>query len=49
MSGVVDFRQVLEVQVGVYLGGTDVGMTEQFLDRPQITGGFQHVAGKSVA
>ena len=38
MGLVVDPGQVLEVQVGVYLGGADVGVAQQFLHRPQVAG-----------
>ena len=38
MGLVVDAGQVLKVQVGVNLGGGDVGVAEQFLHGPQVAG-----------
>ncbi len=38
---VVDLGQVLEVKVGVDLGGADVGVTQEFLHGAQVAGGFQ--------
>src|SRR5690606_20675893 len=49
MGCVVDPGQVLEVQVGVDLGGGDVGVAEQFLHAAQVAGGFEQVAGEAVA
>src|SRR5690554_2748582 len=46
MGGVVDAREVAEVQVCVDLGGGDVGVAEQFLHAAQVAGGFKHVAGE---
>eukprot|EP01132_Coremiostelium_polycephalum_P023529 gene23528-28024_t len=48
MGAVVHRCQVLEVQVGVDLGGLDVGVAQQFLHRTQVLGGLQQVAGKGV-
>ena len=38
MRLVVDRCQVLEIQVGVYLGGRNIGVAQQFLDRTQVAG-----------
>jgi hypothetical protein len=35
---VVDLGEVLEVEVGVNLGGRYVGVAQQFLDGPEIAG-----------
>src|SRR5574337_1721816 len=48
MRRVVHLGQVLEIQVGVDLGGGNVGVAEQLLYRAQVAGGFQHVAGEGV-
>jgi hypothetical protein len=37
VSRVIYLRQVLPVQVGIYLGGGDVGVAKHLLDRPEIT------------
>jgi hypothetical protein len=39
---------MLEVQMGVYLGGADVRMTEQFLHAAQIGARFQQMAGEGM-
>jgi hypothetical protein len=49
VSLVIDLGQVLKIQVGVDLGGADVGVTQEFLDGAQVAGGFQQVAGEGVA
>src|SRR5690606_6883988 len=49
VGGVVDLGQVLVVQVGVDLGGGDVGVAEQFLHAAQVARGLEHVAGEGVA
>ena len=48
MRGVVDLGQVLEIQVGIDLRGSDVGMAQQLLHATQITGRFQDMAGETV-
>src|SRR3546814_5077194 len=48
MRGVVDLGQVLVVEVGVDLGGGDVGVAEQFLHAAQVARGLEHVAGEGV-
>tara|TARA_Y100000588_G_C13566282_1_gene632606 strand:+ start:325 stop:555 length:231 start_codon:yes stop_codon:yes gene_type:complete len=40
---------MLEIDVGVYLGGTDIDMSEQFLDRAKITTRLQHVTSKRMS
>lgn len=37
VSRVIYLRQVLPVQVGIDLGGGDVGVAKHLLDRPEIT------------
>lgn len=37
VSRVIYLRQVLPVQVGIDLGGGDVGVAEHLLNRPEIT------------
>src|ERR1700750_954443 len=49
MRGLVDRRQVLEVQVSIDLSGADISVTQQFLHSPQVTAGFEQVSGKGVA
>ena len=48
MGGVIYLGQVLKIQPRVHLGGADVGMTQQLLDRTQVTTGLQHMAGKGM-
>ena len=48
MCAVIDLRQVLEIKVGVDLGGADVGVPQQFLYRAQIAAGFQQMTGEGV-
>ena len=49
MCLVVDLGEVLEVQMGVDLGGADVRVAQQFLHRPEVAGGLQQMAGEGVA
>jgi len=49
MRLVVHLGQVLEVEMGIHLGGGDVGVAQQLLHRAQVAGGLQHVAGEAVA
>ena len=49
VGGIVSAGQMLKIQTGVDLRGTDVGVTQQLLHRPQITAGLQQVAGKRMA
>jgi len=46
VGGVVDLCRVVEVEVGVNLGGGDVGVAEQLLHAAQVAGGFKYVAGE---
>jgi hypothetical protein len=41
MGGIVDARQVLKIQMGVDLGGTEIGVAEQFLHGAQVAAGFE--------
>ena len=45
---VVNLGQVGEVEVGVDLGGRQVGVAEQFLHGPEVAGRFQDVRGERV-
>ena len=49
MGPVVHLRQMLEIQVGIDLGGADVGMAQQFLDRAQIAARLQQVRREGMA
>ena len=49
MRGVIGFGQMLEIQLGIKLGGGNVGMAKHFLDCPQILSGLQNVTGKTMA
>ena len=49
MRRIINLSQMLEIQMGINLRGTDVGMSQQFLNRTQIARGFEHVAGEAVA
>jgi len=49
MGPVVHLRQMLEIQVGVDLGGADVGMAQQFLNRAQIAARLQQVRREGMA
>ena len=46
MGLVVHFCQMLEIQMGIHLGGGNVGVAEQFLDSTNITARLKQVAGK---
>lgn len=43
---VVDFRQVLKIEMGVDLGGLDIRVPEQFLYCPEVTAGFEQMGGE---
>lgn len=49
VGGVVDAGEMLKVEVGVDLGGANIGVPEQFLHRAQIRAGFEQVGGEGVA
>src|SRR3546814_11337038 len=49
VGGVVDLGQVLEIQVGVDLGGRRIIKDKQFLHDAQIAGVLYHVAGEAVS
>ena len=46
MSSVVHFCQMLEIQMGIHLGGGNIGVAEQFLDSTNIAARLKQVAGK---
>ena len=46
MGSVVHFCQMLEIQVGIHLGGGNIGVAEQFLDSTNIAARLKQVAGK---
>ena len=46
---VVDLGQMGEIQMGIDLGGADIGVAEQLLHRAQIRTGFKHMGGKGMA
>ena len=48
MRLVVDLGEVLKIEMGVDLRGTDIRMPQQLLHRTQVTARLQHVAGKGV-
>lgn len=43
------FPDISGHDVGIYLGGFNVGMAEEFLEYPDIHAVFQHMGGKAVA
>ena len=49
MCGIVNLRQMLEIQMRVDLGRADVGMPQQLLYGAQIAAGLQQVTGKRMA
>ena len=46
VKGAYDGGDVLLHDMGVDLGGFNIGMAHQFLDHPDIHAVFQHVGGK---
>ena len=46
MGLVVNFCQMLEIQMGVHLRGGNIGVTEQFLDSTNIAARLKEVTGK---
>ena len=48
MGLIVNLREMLKVEVGVDLGGADIRMAQQLLDRAQVARGFEDMAGKGV-
>ena len=46
MGSVVHLCQMLEIQVGIHLGGGNIGVAEQFLDSTNIATRLKQVAGK---
>src|SRR5262250_2094987 len=49
MCCVVDFREVLVVEVCIDLGGGDAGVSEHLLHRAQVSARLQHVRRERVA
>jgi hypothetical protein len=49
MRGVVDARQVLEIEVGINLCRGDIGVAEQLLHRAQVRARFEQVRGEGMA
>ena len=45
----VDLPQALVVDVGINLGGGNIGVPEQFLDHPQVGSVLEEVGGEGVA
>ena len=48
MGLVIDIRQSLKIQMGVDLGGGQIGVPQQLLHRAQVGRGFQQMGGKAV-
>ncbi len=48
MCTFVDAGEVLEIKMGVDLCGTDAGVTQKFLHRPQVAAGFEQVRGEGM-
>ena len=48
MRLIVHAGQVLEIKVGVDLGGADIGVAQEFLHGTQIAAGFQQMAGEGM-
>jgi hypothetical protein len=48
MSFVVYLGEMLEVKVGVDLGGRNVGMAQQLLHSAQVVAGFQQVGSEGM-
>src|SRR5690606_7449509 len=49
MDVIVEPWQMLEIQVGIDLGGAEIGVAEQLLHRAQVAGGFEQVGGVGMA
>ena len=46
---VVDLHQVVNTDMGVFLGGRERGVTEEFLDGAQISAPFQHMGSEGMS
>ncbi|NHH99218.1 hypothetical protein OJHNALOF_00208 [Oceanimonas sp. MB9] len=46
---IIGVGQMLKIEVGVDLGGGQIGMAQQFLHRAQVAAGLQHMGGERVA
>ena len=49
MGRIIDFGQMLEIEMRVNLRRGDAGVAEHFLDRAQIAGRLQDMRGKGMA
>ena len=49
MGRIVDLGEMLEVEVGIDLRGTDIGVAKQFLHSTKVATGFKHVTGEGVS
>ena len=43
MRAVINFCEILKIEMGVYLGGGDAGVTEHFLHGAQVATGLQYM------
>ena len=48
MGGVIDRQQLRGIDLGITLGGRELGMAEQFLDCAEITATGQQMGGEGV-
>lgn len=48
MRLIINTGEMLKIQMGINLRGTKVGMTQQFLDGPQVATGLQQMTGKGM-
>ena len=48
VSLVVYLGKVLEIKVGIHLGGADIGVAQKLLDAAQVMTGFQQMSGEGV-
>ncbi len=48
MGPIVDFCQMLKIEMGVDLGGFDIGVAKQFLYCTQVTAGFEQMGGEGM-
>ena len=46
METTVDVLEAFSVDVGIYLGGADVGVSQHLLDNSQIGAATKHMGGK---
>ena len=48
MCPIINFRKVIHVQVGIFLGSRQTGMAKEFLHRPEVGSHFQKVGSEGV-